>query len=464
MTATAHAKLSPSSFTRWGKTTGCRASIRQSEGHPNKSSNAAYDGSAEHFIAALCLENKVEPELFLGKTVSFFCDIDEPENEKEGFLSDFDKQLVIVNHEVELDQDAIDRVTAYVNYVNEIVTLTGGTAYIEQKLPIDHITGETKATGTGDAVIVSIEELYSIDYKSGTMKVDAYTVSKPAVIDALTGEQLEPAVLEPNGQLAMYAHGALQKFYLMGDIKYVKMAIVQPRIKHVSEFSMTVAELEDFIAKVRVAAEETRSPRAKFNPTADNCTFCNGRLTCTARETLALSTAIQDFATVDEPAKPRQIDDRNIGKLYELLPLIRKWCDDVEERTLQALDNGKTVTRADGTRYKLVTGKRGIRKWADESAVVAMMNEMNIPDSVMYSRSLISPSAAEKLSAERKRRNSEAVEADKPPIGPVKWKRLSELIVQAEGKPEVALETDPRPVRKGIDLSDFDDVSQAESA
>lgn len=458
MTATTHAKLSPSGFSRWGKSTGCRASIRQSEGHPNRSTGAAYDGSAEHFVAALCLENKTEPELFLGKTVSFFSDFETPEKEQEGFLSEFDRQLVIVNHDVELDRDAIDRTTAYVDYVNEIVTLTGGTLYVEQKLPIDHITGEHKATGTGDAIIVAGSRMWSIDYKSGAMKVDAFSVVKPAVVDVLTSEQLEPAVLEPNGQLAMYAHGALQKFDPMGDVKHVTMVIVQPRIKHVSELTLSVDDLEAFIAKVRVAAEETRSESPKFNPTADNCTFCNGRLTCTARETLALNAAIEDFATVDAPAKTRQIQEHNIGELYELLPLIRKWCDDVEERTLQALDNGKPVIRADGSRYKLVTGKRGARKWVNESQVIALMNEMNIPDSVMYQRSLISPSVAEKLSAERKRRNCEVTAADKPPIGPLKWKRLCELITQAEGKAEVALESDPRPARKGIDLIDADDI------
>lgn len=452
-----HAKLSPSGFSRWGKSTGCRASIRQSEGFPNGSSQAAYDGSAEHFVSAKCFESGVSPEVFMGKSVVFYSQVDSPNDEDEAFADEVKRDSVIINCEVTLDQDAVDRVATYVNYVSEITALSDGKLYVEQKLPIDHITGEEGATGTGDALVFTSDTLYVIDYKSGMVKVDAYDVVKPAVVDLITGEQLEPPVVEPNGQLAMYAHGALRKFDLLGDIKYVKMAIVQPRIKHLSEVSMTVNELNSFIDKVKVAAIEVRSPDAPFNPSADNCQYCAGRMTCKAREQLVLNAAIEDFATVDTVAKVRSIDDRNIGELFELLPLIRKWCDDVEERTLLALDNGKVVTRADGTRYKLVTGKRGIRKWVDEAAVLAAMKEMNLPDSVIYSRSLITPTVAERLSGERKRRNSD-VEPDKAPIGPLKWKRLSEFITQAEGKPEVALESDPRPSRKAIDLNDFNDV------
>lgn len=445
----AHAKLSPSSVSRWGDDDGCRASIQQSEGKPNRSSIASWAGSAEHKVAADCLTHAYPPQVFLGRTVVFYADVTTPTEEQEAYVEAINTAAVIVNHTVTLDQDAIDRINAYVSYVRDRVEVTGGTLFVEQKLPIDHITGEVDATGTGDTCIFATDEGEIIDYKSGSGRVNAYTVIAQAVIDMFTGEITTPAVVVPNGQLAMYAHGMLRKYDLMGDVKRVRLVIVQPRINHVSEYVMSVEDLNAYIDKISIAALATTLPGAAFNPTSDNCYFCPGRIDCAPRQQLVLSTAIAAFPDLDMPA-PREVLDIEIGTLYGLLPLIRKWADDVEEMTLSALDNGQTVATADGTRLKLVTGRKGNKAWTDEPSLIAIIDEMRLRN-VMYVEKLITPTQAEKLSGARKRRNSTEPVATAA-IGPVKWSRLAALITQPEGKAEIALETDPRPSRHSIDL------------
>jgi hypothetical protein len=401
-------------------------------------------------VAADCLTNGFDPQVFLDRTVAFYAEIDSPTEEREAYIEAINQATVIVNHTVTLDTNAIDRINAYVSYVRDRVAVTGGTLFVEQKLPIDHITGEPDATGTGDTCIFASEEGEIIDYKSGSGRVNAYSVITQAIIDMFTGEITTPAVVTPNGQLAMYAHGMLRKYDLMGDIKRVRLVIVQPRINHVSEFVMSVDDLNTYIDSIAAAALETRLPGARFNPTSDNCFFCAGRFDCAPRQQLVLSKAIAAFPDLDD-AQPRPVTDDELGSLHSLLPLVRKWADDVEGRILEALDNGKPVVTADGTRLKLVTGRKGNKAWSDEVALAALIEEMRLR-SVMYVDKLITPTQAEKLAGGRKRRNSTEPAAAPAAIGPVKWTRLAALITQPEGKAEIALETDPRPARHSIDL------------
>ncbi len=139
-----------------------------------------------------------------------------------------------------IDQEFIDECHQYIGFVREQVELTGGTLYVEVKVPIDHITGEHGATGTADAVIYHPPLITVMDAKFGRGKVNAYEVMTPEILDA-DGNVVEPAYIEPNSQLAMYASGALRAFDLFGEVERVRMIIVQPKLNHVSEYAMEVA-------------------------------------------------------------------------------------------------------------------------------------------------------------------------------------------------------------------------------
>lgn len=429
-----HAKLSPSSSKRWRS---CPASIAASEGIPRKSSAASRSGTAEHLVSSVCLERGLDAEAFLNTAVVFYAKPEELDHEREALESEAKLDGMVVLDRLVIDAESVARCQAYISYVREQVELTGSKLMVEQKLPIGFITGEKDATGTGDAVLISDDIITIIDAKFGSGRIDAFEASG-----------------EPNSQLAIYAAGALEQFGWSGDFKHVRMAIVQPRINHVSEHSMTIEELNAFSQKVKADAELTRQPNAPFNPTNDNCFFCPAKLQCKARESAVLKTVFDDFDDLDI-AQPKVPTEINLGTLFSKIELVRKWCDDVEAQTLAALDNGKPVVRADGLSYKLVEGRKGNRQWIDEAQAIELMDSMGLPDSVIYTKKLISPSAAEKLAGGRKPKNMEA--AEKLPIGPTRWKRLQELVIQPEGKAEVALETDPRPCKHTLD--DFKDVT-----
>ena len=425
-----HAKLSPSSSKRWRS---CPASIKASEGIPRKSSAASRMGTAEHLVSSTALVTELDVAQYLGKSVVFYTTADKPENETETLDAPPAGSTVVET--LVLDEAAIERINTYVSYVREQVTLTGGDLLVEQKLPIDHVTGELEATGTGDAIILADDTIFVIDAKFGSGRVDAVENG------------------QPNSQLAIYAGGALRQFGWMGDFKNVRLVIVQPKLHHVSEHSLSVAELESYLEGVKVDADRTRDADAPFNPTADNCFFCSAKMTCKARQDAALQEVFGDFNDLTS-AEVKPVQDTQLGDLYAKLDFIKSWVADVEARTLAALDNGKPVVRADGLTYKLVEGRKGIRQWRDESEVIELMESMHLPDSVIYTKKIISPTTAEKLSGGRKPKNLEA--AEKLPIGPTRWKKLSELIVQPEGKPEIALESDPRPPKHTLD--DFQEM------
>jgi hypothetical protein len=436
-----HAILSPSASKRWGSSKGCPASAARSVGIVSKSNAASRKGTAKHMVSAICLEKNLEPASFLGRLVVFVSEVDAPNKERECFAEDVNLDTVILQAEFQVDDEFISHCEIYVNYVREYVALCGGEMFVEQRLSIEHITKEKDAKGTTDALVITPKVLTVIDAKFGVGRVNAFDQVLRAVVNPVTGEITEPAVLEPNSQLAMYADAGLVEHAMFYDFERVTLIIVQPALKHVSEFSLSVPELKAYIEKLRAAADATRDPNAEFNPTSDNCFFCPARLTCAAREAFVLNAVLGDFDDLTF-AEAKVVKANEIGDLYDKLGLIRGWCDDVEERVMAALDNGQVVRRADGLRYKLVSGKPGNRAWSDEQRALELMTEMRLKDSQMYTMNLISPTQAEKLATAPKVKKGET--AEKPVIGPIRWNKLKALITRADGKPTVALETDPR--------------------
>lgn len=77
-----------------------------------------------------------------------------------------------MNHVVTADM--AEHVQTYIDHVRDLVDSTGGTLLIEERLPIDNITGEADAYGTSDVVILTDEEIIVVDLKYGLgEKVDA---------------------------------------------------------------------------------------------------------------------------------------------------------------------------------------------------------------------------------------------------------------------------------------------------
>lgn len=406
---TKHALLSPSSAHRW---TRCAGSIVLTKDLPRTSSVFADEGTAAHELAATCFTKGSAAVDHIGEAIT------------------------AGDNTFTVDADMAGHVQKYVDLVRSLNAET----MIEQKVPISSITGEQDATGTSDAVIIDGDELMVIDLKYGRgVKVDA----------------------EHNEQLAIYAAAAVEQFDILGEINHVRMVICQPRLDHVSEWSLTAGQLDQFISKIRVAAgivrgslayAEEHSGEVKYadlNPGDKQCKFCDAKATCPALARQVLSTVADDFVDLSKPVAPqvahaaeRQLDNTILGNLLSAVDLIEDWCKAIRTKTEAELLAGNEVPG-----FKLVEGRRGARKWTNSGEVEATMKSMRMKLEEMYELSLISPTTAEKLSKSGV-------------IGPRQWPKLQGMISQADGKPSVAPVSDKRPaLTMAATADEFDDES-----
>ena len=411
----AHAKLSPSGAHRW---MACPGSVVLEAEYPDSGSDYAREGSAAHELAAIVLEEDGDrASNYVGKKVEFY-DGDDP---------------VLW----EVTEDMARHVDDYVKLVREYAQ--GGTLMVEQRLGIGHITGEEGAKGTSDVVIVKGGELVVMDLKFGMgVKVDA----------------------AENPQLQLYALGALNEFDMLADFHTITMVIHQPRLNHVSEWSIPVAQLQEFGLEAMAAANITRDAEEVLekndkldwmylNPGEKQCKFCKAKADCPAlRAEITEVVGGSAAASIDEFAEfmPETIDmqtgDNYLPIAMSKVELVEQWCKAVRAEVERRLFAGQKV---DG--YKLVEGKRGSRKWADEKDAEALFKSFRLRQDEMYDFSLISPTKAEKLFKEN----------------PKRWAKVKDLITQNPGKPSVAPATDKRQAIAVQPVAeDFRDLLQTE--
>jgi hypothetical protein len=315
--------------------------------------------------------------------------------------------------------DMLAEVLKYTNYVQDVVTATGGELFVELSLSISELTGEADAKGTSDAVIVTDTEIIVIDLKYGM------------------GEK---SMLESNPQLNLYGLAALRWFSVMTEFKTVRTVIHQPRLNHVSERVQTVDQMEDFALEVVGAAAATTLPNAPLVPTTKGCRWCKAKSTCPA---------IAEAATeMFEAVRPDDVATDDLSVAMSKVELIEGWCKSIRAETEKRLLDGRAVAG-----WKLVQGKRGNRAWADAEAAEAWLKARLKLDE-LYDFKLASPTTITKRLADWVDADGEA---RKPVLGPRQRKELETMITQSEGKPSVAPESDKRPA---IVADEFSPVSQ----
>jgi hypothetical protein len=208
------------------------------------------------------------------------------------------------------------------------------------------------------------------------------------------------------------------------------MVIHQPRLNHVSEYSIPVEELLKFADEVRGAADTVRGDNAPLTPGEKQCKFCKAKATCPAlraemAEVVGGAADLSDFADLVALEVTSETSDNYLPVALSKVELVEQWCKAVRAEAERRLLAGQPVTG-----YKLVAGRAGNRDWKDAKAVEDMMKKtFRMRDDQVYDFKLISPTKAEKIFKDQ----------------PKRWTNLQEQIVRGEGKPSVAPATDKRP-------------------
>lgn len=374
----------------------CPGSVVLEASSADNSSKFADEGTAAHELAAMALDNGNDAAAYLGRVI------------KVG-----ERQFTV-------DDEMAGHVQTYIDTVRAFAEPSEMQILVEQRVEYSDQIGVPESFGTSDAVVLAGEELQVHDLKYGKgVKVDA----------------------EENEQLMLYALGALNEFGMVADFERVRMVIHQPRLNHVSEWTCTTLELAAFAGRARECAakvmdvihfakSEPLPPRA-FNPGEKQCRFCKAKATCPA----LAQTVVDEFTALpEEEIKTVEADVLAAGMAQ--VDLIESWCKAVRAEAERRLLAGQDVPG-----FKLVEGRRGARRWANEKDVEAALKAMRLKHEQMYDYSLISPTTAEKL------HKSEV-------LGPRQWATLQELITQADGKPSVAPASDKRPALQVTPVAD----------
>lgn len=422
-----HARLSPSSADRW---TTCTASPAAQDGIPNTNSDASRAGTVCHQIAEECLLDEIKsPFDYVGQGMSFTDGRDPvwgcpPVEDGSSAVHTF----------VPVTEDMAAAVSTGVAFVKEQHELLGGRMLVEQRVPVGQFTGEDDAEGSADVILMGDDWISVKDFKFGRKRVYASRLIAPQRVDFITG-QAEPEKRGPNLQMACYALGAVHKHDLFGEVKTVTMTIIQPFLDHTDSYTCTIEELRETERFLAAKAKEVETDPV-FAPSFDACLFCRAKGKCNAQADKALR-GVFDLLD-DNSGLPKQPGVPSLGSQYALLHFVEQWVKDVSAAVETALLAGEPVVRDDGLAYKLVEGKNGPRQWVDPAEAETSLAETGLPHEVRYSYSLISPTQTEKLAVKKKKGPDPLLREDQ-------WVDMQPLIMQSKGKPQIALETDPRP-------------------
>ena len=366
-----HALLGASSAARW---IACPPSARATEHLPEETSEYAAEGTRAHELCEKALRYK-RAKWEAG--IPF------------DLLSDWAQQS--------MPTEMFNAVCRYTSFIHELwvgFPCRPG-VFIEQEVDVSQwVPG---GFGTCDCLLIGDGILHIIDFKYG---------------------QGVPVNPEHNPQLMYYALGAYALFDGIDEVDTVRLSIVQPRMQEEPQtWELPLADLLTWAREVlQPAAELAWKGEGVYHP-GGHCRFCKAYPSCRAWQ--KQYGPLAGFEPYPEPAT---LSDEELGEWLQKLERLAAYAKDLEEYAQQALLDGRSLPG-----WKLVQG-RSTRKWTDQDAAFRQMEHDGIDEAMLYTRTPISLTAAEKM------------------IGKKKFaETMSAFITRAPGAPKLAAASDPRP-------------------
>lgn len=267
--------------------------------------------------------------------------------------------------------------------------------FIEQEVDVSRWVPQ--GFGTCDCLLIGGGLLHIIDFKYG---------------------QGVPVNPERNPQLMYYALGAYELFRETDEIEVVRMSIVQPRMQEEPQtWELPLADLLSWAREVLAPAAHMAWRGEGEFVTGEHCRFCKAHPACRAwKDKYGPLTGFEPYP------EPATLSDEELGEWLQKLEGLASYAKDLEEYAQQALLDGRSLPG-----WKLVQG-RSTRKWTDQDAAFQQMEHDGIDEAMLYTRTPISLTAAEKM------------------IGKKKFaETMSAFITRAPGAPKLAAASDPRP-------------------
>lgn len=281
--------------------------------------------------------------------------------------------------------------------------------FIEMRTDLRHYIPE--AFGSIDYCVASDGHLYVVDFKYG----------KGISVSA-----------EMNSQMMIYALGALQRCGLEYDIDEVSLIIVQPRIRNLDRFDMSVDDLLDW-------ANNTLIPQAQKAFAGEGelqaggwCQFCAVKARCKALYDEQLKMAAYEFK------EAMLLTDDELAEIVIRSKDFIEWINAIQDYVY------KKATE-EGVKFKglkLVEGRK-TRKWNvdEETAMAEVKSRFGLEDNDVYEMKAKSLTAIEKLVGKK---NFE--------------KQTGDLIVKKSSGLSLVPASDPRPEANTSAESDFMDA------
>lgn len=368
-TPRAHAIITASGYERWSH---CTAAPRYEERFPDSETSVyAREGTLAHSVC----------ELYGRKKFTVMS--------TRKFNSELKK---LKAHE--LWKDEMEKTAqVYVDYLTEKANSYESTPKVCFETRVDLTDYIPDGFGTCDCIMIGNDTLIIADYKHG----------KGVPVSSIN-----------NGQMRLYALGALKQFYpLYGDsIKRVCTAIIQPRItEDVTEEWLSVDDLKQWGEALKPKAQAAFLGLGQFCA-GEWCRFCKGKAECRARaeyyagfsQFINADIAGQltdgevtgrEFAEAAGQDVPPMLDDEEIGALLEQAAGLAAWYEDLKDYAREAILAGRTIPG-----WKVVEGKR-FRAFKDVDKALDAMRDAGFSDDELYERKPKTLAQLEKLTTKK---------------------------------------------------------------